>query len=201
MAASIKPFHRRALLLAVRVFVFLFLIFAGLIVYDGLTDEIGYADVALVLGNKVKPNGEPSNALRARLDRALDVYQAGLVPSIIVSGGTGKEGFDEAKVMAGYLIGHGVPAEKIIEDSQGLTTEASAKNAARIMKERGYGSVMVVSQYFHIARAKLALRRSGMKKIYSAHAYLFDLRDLYSIPREVAGYVSYYFRGFERTSS
>ncbi len=182
----------RSVRLSVSVVFLLYLISSGLIVYDGLTDEIGHADVALVLGNKVNPNGQPSKALRARLDRALDVFQAGLVSSIIVSGGTGKEGFDEAKVMAAYLINHGVPREKIVEDSQGINTEASAKNTALIMKERGDHSVMVVSQYFHISRAKMALRRSGVNEIYSAHAYMFDLRDLYSIPREVAGYISYY---------
>jgi len=191
---SKKSFFRKTIRFAVRLLFALFLIASGLIIYDGLTDELGHADVALVLGNKVNPNGQPSKALRARLDRALDVFQAGLVSSIIVSGGTGKEGFDEAKVMADYLTSHGVPREKIIEDSEGINTEASVKNTVRLMEERGDVSVMVISQYFHISRAKMALRRLGVHEIYSAHAYLFDLRDLYSIPREVAGYVSYYLR-------
>lgn len=102
--------------------------------------------------------------------------------------------------MAAYLIGHGVPAEKIVVDSEGVNTEASARNTARLLKERSGRSVMVISQYFHISRAKLALRKSGVQEVYSAHAYLFDLRDLYSIPREVVGFLYCYFRGSDRTT-
>lgn len=173
----------------------------GLLVADGLNDDIRNSDVALVLGNKVELNGEPSARLRARLDRALELYRQGLVTFVIVSGATGQEGHDEARVMADYLIKNGVPTQGIIRDSQGVTTEASAINTAAILKKNDLQSVIVVSQYFHISRSKLALRKAGVADVYSAHAHIFELRDFYSIPRELAGYASYWWRKFDSGGS
>jgi uncharacterized SAM-binding protein YcdF (DUF218 family) len=58
-------------------------------------------------------------------------------------------------------------------------------------------SVFVVSQYFHLPRARLALERFGISPVYSAHAHFFEWRDLYSSPRELAGYVRYYLRSYD----
>jgi vancomycin permeability regulator SanA len=165
---------------------------AVLIVWDGLHDEMGRADVAVVLGNKVELDGTPSARLKARLDCAARLFKGGWFPAIIVSGGTGIEGFDEAAVMKRYLVDSGIPAAAIVEDNQGLTTFATAANTARILGERNGDSVLVVSQYFHISRSVLAMQRCGIAEVYSAHAEHFEPRDLYSIPREVIGYARYF---------
>lgn len=101
---------------------------------------------------------------------------------MIVSGGIGSEGFPEGSVMRDYLVSRGIPPESVIADNDGTTTFESARNAARIARERRLKSIFVVSQYFHLPRARLALRRSGFTTIYSAHARFFELRDLYSSP-------------------
>ena len=164
------------------------------IIVSGLRDDIADSDVALVLGNKVELDGTPSKRLRARLDRTLELFRDGFFPSIIVSGGTGKEGFDEAAVMRDYLVSHGVPASQVITDSHGDTTFASAVNTARIAKEHGFKSVFVVSQYFHVPRARLALEHCNITEVHSAHARFFEWRDVFSVPRDTIGYGSYLFR-------
>ena len=64
---------------------------------DGATSHYQASHYAIVLGNKVHLSGEPSQRLQARLSRALLLYQRGMtVKQIIVSGGVGKEGHDEA---------------------------------------------------------------------------------------------------------
>lgn len=165
------------------------------IVVDGLTDEIQATDVAVVPGNTVNLDGTPSPRLQARLDKTIELYQKGLFPNIIVSGGTGVEGFDEAVVMRQYLIDHGVPADCIQTDSAGNTTGLTAKNASEIMKRHNWQSALIVSQYFHISRTRLAFTSRGISPVYAAHANYFEIRDLYSIGREVIGYVSYSWRG------
>lgn len=70
-----------------------------IIVTDGLNDELEVVDVAVVLGNKVELNGQPSDRLQARLDKAVKLYEEDFFKYIIVSGGKGKEGLDEAEVM------------------------------------------------------------------------------------------------------
>ena len=164
------------------------------LIIDGLTDDLHPADVAVVLGNKVERNGEPSERLRARLDRAVELYNRGFFPNVIVSGGLGKEGFDEAVVMKAYMVGQGVPDETVLLDSEGWTTSDTAKNARRIMSERDWKSAMVISQYFHMSRSRLAFERQGISPVYTAHAHYFAWGDLYSAPRDTVAYLVYYLR-------
>ena len=169
----------------------------ALLVVAGLRDQTGSADVGLVLGSKGEEDGTPSARLRARLDRTLELYRAGHFPKIIASGGVGKEGFDEAAVMRDYLVNHGVPREHVIVDSGGITTFASAQNTHGIAQRQKFSSVFVVSQYFHIPRARLALQRFGIATVYSSHARFFEWRDIYSALREFFGYLSYLFRRYD----
>ncbi|MGF1603553.1 MAG: YdcF family protein [Thermosynechococcaceae cyanobacterium] len=171
-----------------------FMLFALLIVGSGLNDDIHRADVGVVLGNKVETNGQPSDRLRARLDKAVQLFEQGMFSHIIVSGGLGAEGFDEAVVMKQYLIDQGVPALQIYLDSQGLTTALTAKNAAQIMQKNDWSSALVISQYFHVPRTRLAFQQMGLSPVYAAHADFFEIRDIYSVAREVVGYGAYLFR-------
>jgi vancomycin permeability regulator SanA len=168
-----------------------------LLVWDGLHDDIGSADLGVVLGNTVSPDGAPSPRLAARLDRALELHREGVFHLVLVSGATGKEGRDEAQVMRDYLLQHGVPEADVVVDSNGGTTFATAANARRLMQERGLHSALVISQYFHVPRARLALCRFGVEKVYSAHARYFELRDLYSAPRELIGFLDYALRSYD----
>lgn len=174
----------------------LFLLAAITLVATGLHDTVAPADAALVLGNTVQPDGHPSPRLQARLDRTLELYQAGWFPRIIVSGGTGKEGRDEATAMADYLVARGVPRETLVEDHEGSNTFASARFTAAWLPDCRSARVLVVSQYFHLPRTALALRRFGVGTVYTAHARYFEARDLYSIAREVVGYAGYLFRRY-----
>ena len=166
--------------------------FASIVlVASGMNDEIHEADVAVVLGNTVNPDGSPSRRLAARLDMAVELHRRGLFKNVIVSGGVGREGFDEAAVMKDYLVKRGIPQDQIVVDSLGLTTAATARNVAVIAKVHRWSSVLVVSQYFHIPRCRLALSQAGVDPVYAAHAQYFELRDIYSIFREVIGYAAY----------
>jgi len=185
---------KRILLFTALPIMLAFILAATLIVADGLTDDIHAADVAIVPGNTVEKDGRPSARLQARLDQTVALYRQGLFPDVIVSGGVGSEGFDEAVVMKRYLVENGVPEGRIHVDSGGATTYLTARNATRIMRENGWQSAMVISQYFHVPRMRLALKRSGITPVFSAHAKYFELRDVYSIAREVIGYGAYLLR-------
>ncbi|HEX3043184.1 MAG TPA: YdcF family protein [Bacillota bacterium] len=160
---------------------------------DGLQDDLQKSDVGVVLGNKVETNGQPSRRLQSRLDRTVELYHEGYFQRIIVSGGVGKEGFDEAKVMKGYLVKKRIPSEKVFLDHAGNNTYLTACNTQRMMKRQKLESVLIISQYYHITRTKLAFSKAGFTKIYSAHARIFELRDVYSLLREVVGYYKYLF--------
>jgi vancomycin permeability regulator SanA len=164
---------------------------AAWIAYDGLTDELAAADVGIVLGSMVELNGQPSARLAARLDEAASLYGRGLFRTVIVSGATGAEGYDEAAVMASYLVAHGVPQAAVVLDHNGSNTNATARNAVQLMKDRGLHSALVVSQYFHITRARLALQKYDVPVAGAAHAPFFEPRDVYSLAREVIALWAY----------
>lgn len=168
-----------------------FLMASGLLVVSGLNDQVGNADVALVLGNRVNLDGTPSPRLKARLDTAAEHYALGHFPKIIVSGGTGVEGVPEGTAMRNYLVGLGVPQKAILIDNMGVDTRASVENTIAILNSTQLESVFVVTQYFHIPRTKLALKKSGVSEIYNAYPRFFEGRDFYSIAREVPAFLKY----------
>lgn len=166
-----------------------FVIHQIVFITDGLTDENSKADIAVIYGNTVHEDGTLSERLKARLDRGIELYRDSLADVLFVSGGLGKEGFYEGNKMQEYLLQKGIPAEKIAVDNQGNTTKQTTLNFIKQFgKEK---SIVVVSQYHHISRAKLAFRKAGVKNITGAHADYFEIRDCYACIREFFGYYSY----------
>lgn len=161
------------------------------LLWVGMRDDLRPVDVAVVLGNHVHGDGTCTPRLAARLDRAIDLYRDGFFPAIIVSGGTSSSDADEAAAMAGYLATAGVPSAAIVEDRDGVNTAATAANTAAWMRTNGAGSVMAVSQYFHIARILFAFRQNGIKGTAHASASWHGWRDFYSVPRELVALVWY----------
>lgn len=159
----------------------------------GLEDHISPADIIIVPGNTVHADGTLSRRLQARLEAALYLYKERLASKVFVSGGTGKEGQDEAEAMAAYLERKGVPDSAIIRDSQGITTAATAQHAAQYLHTIHGRSALVATQFFHMVRTRLALERYGVRVSGSIHARYFELRDIYSLMREVVALPYYQF--------
>lgn len=168
-----------------------FVVHTLIITIDGLRDELEVSDVAVVLGNKVELNGKPSKRLQGRLDKAVELYENNYFEYVIVSGGVGKEGFDEAAVMREYLIEKGIHEDKILLDSNGYNSYMTAKNTKEIMENMDFDSAMIITQFYHISRTKLAFNKVGIENIYSAHSYYIELRDVYSVVREFFAYYKY----------
>ncbi|WP_244976583.1 YdcF family protein [Achromobacter piechaudii] len=170
------------------------LLAAAALAATGLLMRARPADVAIVLGNTVLPTGQPSPRLAARLDRAYDCYAAMQCRQVFVSGGVDPAGADEAAVMRDYLIARGVPAERIVTDSAGDNSWATARHASAYMREHGYTRALVVTQYFHVPRTVLALRRHGVADVSGGYPQFFEWRDLYSIFRELPAVAWYSLR-------
>lgn len=173
---------------------------SALTVWAGTRTQPRPSDVAVVLGNRVERSGVPSVHLRARLDRAFELYQNGIVRYIIVSGGLGREGHQEADVMREYLAQRGVPSERIITDRDGYDTYASARSAKIIMRARGFDSAVIVSHYFHLPRAMMTFKRFGISNVSAAATDRSPAwSDTYSVLREFAAFYLYLFRDYATT--
>jgi uncharacterized SAM-binding protein YcdF (DUF218 family) len=125
-------------------------------------DEARPADVILILG-AAEYRGRPSPVLKARLEHGLELYRRRLAPRILTTGGAGGDPvFTEAAVGRDFLRQQGVPAEAIIVEAEGESTLESAVAAAEIMRRMGLKSCVLVSDGYHIFRAKKILEARGL---------------------------------------
>ena len=125
-------------------------------------DEARPADVIVALG-AAEYNGRPSPVLRARLKHALELYRQGYAPLIMTTGGAGGDPrYTEGIVGRDYLVQQGVPSERIVVEEQSESTVQSLFAASEIMRRMGLKSAILVSDGYHIFRAKRILQRSGM---------------------------------------
>lgn len=170
-----------------------FAIHETLIIIDGLNDENEPCQVAVIFGNKVNPDGTLSDRLKARVDKGLELYQNGLVKELFVSGGLGAEGHKEGDKMAEYLIEKGVSADHIKIDNDGNNSGLTAANFKKEYPSQQ--NVILVSQYYHMTRAKLAFRKNGISLPQGVHCDYFELRDAYSLVREFFGFYKYWILG------
>ncbi|WIN00897.1 ElyC/SanA/YdcF family protein [Actinoplanes oblitus] len=122
--------------------------------------DVPEAPVALVLGAQVDPPAEPSAFLAARLDIAKELYEAGKVKAILVSGDHAEWSYDEPGAMQVYLIARGVPADRIVLDHAGFDTYDSCSRAKHVF---GVSRAIVVSQSFHVPRAVAVCRSLGVE--------------------------------------
>jgi SanA protein len=122
--------------------------------------KVPHTQVALVLGAQVKPDGTPSDMLADRISAAADLYRAGRVDKLLVSGDHSRADYDEVGTMRRALLADGVPARDIFTDHAGFDTWDSAQRAKRVF---GVTDAVVVTQRFHMARALYDARHSGLK--------------------------------------
>ncbi len=156
-----------------------------------LVPRVGAADLAVVLGNEVLADGQPSARLAARLDCAVAAYRRGLVPRVLVSGGVGASGFSEAVVMRAYLVRAGVPEAAVLMDEDGVNTAATVRHTVAVMDRLHVRRVLVVTQWFHVPRCVLGLRRAGVGKVFAIYPRFVEWRDLYSTGRELVAVITY----------
>lgn len=121
------------------------------------------AQAIIVLG-AAQYNGRPSPALKGRLDHALDLYERGMAPLIVVTGGR-QDGdrTTEASASASYLIANGVPDARIEREVQGTDTYLSLAATARFLKKRDVLDVILVSDSYHSARVQAIAEEVGFR--------------------------------------
>ncbi len=134
--------------------------------------EFEDVDCILVLGCKVKDNGVPSDMLKDRLDRSLELYNAEAAPKLLMSGDHGREDYDEVGTMKQYAIDAGVPSEDVFMDHAGFSTYESMYRAIEIFEA---DKIIIVTQEYHLYRAlyiaeQLGIEAYGVASDYHSYA-------------------------------
>jgi uncharacterized SAM-binding protein YcdF (DUF218 family) len=130
---------------------------------QGRRDEVRPADVIIVLGAAVWPGGQPSPTLVARTGRGIDLYKAGYAPRLLLTGGKGQFPPAEAEVMRRLALQAGVAESALVVDDQATSTWDSLRNARSIMSLNGWRTALVVSDPFHMLRARTMARDLGIE--------------------------------------
>lgn len=118
----------------------------------------------IVLGSGT-PNGQPSPALRARLDKARELAAAHPAAWVVVSGGVDfGETASEGRIMGDYLRAQGLAAERILQEERSTSTELNLRYSLPLLQAKGLGltsPMAVVTSDFHTVRAQRIARRIG----------------------------------------
>jgi uncharacterized SAM-binding protein YcdF (DUF218 family) len=136
------------------------------VVNESSREELRPADAIVVFG-AAEYAGRPSPVLRARLDHAFDLYQKGIAPVVITTGGAASDpSFSEGGVGRDYLVHRGIPERNLIGETQGSDTAQSAVRVAVIMHTNGMHSCVAVSDAYHLFRIKKLLEHESIGPVY-----------------------------------
>ena len=125
-------------------------------------NEARPADAIVVFG-AAEYAGRPSPVYRARLDHAYALFEHGLAPLIITTGGAGGDPrYSEGQVGRDYLSRLGVPDVNLIAETQAADTDQSVRRVAVIMEANELKSAILVSDAYHMYRARRMMEREGI---------------------------------------
>lgn len=118
------------------------------------------AEVAIVLGALVHPNGQLSSVVRDRVERGVQLYHQRKVRKLLLTGDHGRVSYDEVNSMARYALARGVPEEDLFLDHAGFSTYESMYRARDVFRVK---RALVVTQEFHLARSVYTARALGLE--------------------------------------
>lgn len=140
--------------------------------------------VAIVFGAGLWRNGSPTPVLSDRVARAVELYKAGKVEKLLLSGDNRFVDYNEPEAMRQLAMSMGVPAEAIVRDYAGRRTYDTCYRAKAIF---GVEHAILVTQGFHMARALYTCNHLGVEstgvtsdiQVYRKSAVLYwNMREL-----------------------
>jgi uncharacterized SAM-binding protein YcdF (DUF218 family) len=170
---------------------------AGQIWWAARQDARPVSDVIVVLGAS-QYDGRPSEVLAARLDHAAALFRAGVAPRVLTVGGKQPgDRYTEAGAGKTYLEAHGVPG--VIAVEEGSDTLQSVKAVQREMTARGWRSAVLVTDPWHVLRARRMAADQGIEVALSPTRSGPSVQsrsgELHYVARETAGYLYYRITG------
>lgn len=121
--------------------------------------ELQDVECILVLGCAVRPDGSPSPMLAERLQRSLELYEAGVAPKLLMSGDNGQVEYNEVAAMGNFALEKGVPSYDIFLDYAGFSTYESVYRAKEIFQAK---KILIVTQKYHLHRALYIAQALGL---------------------------------------
>ena len=170
---------------------------------SGRSQHQGSVDAIVVMG-AAQYDGRPSPQLQARLDHVVELWNQGVAPTVIVTGGNQPgDRFTEAESSTNYLVEQGVPAVVILAEDTGHSSWESLQNVASLASERGITRIVLVSDPYHTLRVRLMAEELGFQA-YTSSTQTGPVKGWNNFKRhlqEAAGVALGRVLGFERVES
>ncbi len=134
----------------------------------GRTDQSRPAQAIVVMG-VAQYDGRPSPQLQARLDHVLTLWNAGIAPLVVTTGGNQPgDRFTEAEASRRYLVEAGIPESAVLFENEGTSTLDSLQRVDRLLETQDITEVVIVTDAYHAARSRLVARSLGLQAHVSA---------------------------------
>ena len=128
----------------------------------GKTNDTSRVDAIVVMG-AAQYDGRPTAQFSARLDHALALWQQGVAPIIVTTGGNQPgDRFTEGGSGATYLNDRGVDSSSLLIEESGSTTRESLIGVVDLLASRGAQRILIVTEPFHALRSKLIAQDLGL---------------------------------------
>ena len=128
----------------------------------GSRDRAQPADAIVILGALVQPNGDPGPDLAERTLHGVRLFQRGLAPYVICTGGYAGDRLSAASVACNLAVSQGVPEGKVLLAEGSMTTGEDAASVRDLMLARGWQTVILVSHPLHLERASIFFEGEGL---------------------------------------
>lgn len=162
MKKRLKIFLKIALLVF-SLFFFAFCLQVYFVYGYGKVSSSDKADVAIVLGAAVRKE-QPSPVFQKRIDHGIELFQHGQVRWLLLTGGRMRsEARAESEIAKTYAVAHGVPADRILLETQSHNTYQNLYYARKVTHARGLEKLLVVSDPYHQRRAILMAHDLGLQ--------------------------------------
>lgn len=115
--------------------------------------------LAIVFGAGLRRDGSPTAILRDRVETAAQLYFAGKVQKILMSGDNSYDYYNEPESMRQYALELGIPSDDIVLDYAGRRTYDTCYRAKTIFQAE---SALLVTQQFHLPRALFLCNALGL---------------------------------------
>ncbi|MCY3799058.1 MAG: YdcF family protein [Chloroflexi bacterium] len=166
--SKMRPRIRRFFMLLVVATLLYFISFIATAHFTGLQDTAEPSEVIIVLGSGLRKDGRPGPALTRRTKHAADLWQEGIAPLVLCTGGQSEYyPRTEAAACLEILLAAGLPADAILMEERSRSTEENAIFSKRMLDDRRLSRVVLVSDSYHMLRAGWLFRVQGIQSVAS----------------------------------
>ncbi len=131
--------------------------------WAGTPPQLGSAQAIVVLGGGLQADGELNDISIRRVLHGIVLYRRGLASLLVLLGEPRGNSRAEAVVRAELAGTLGVPPDAILTETRAFTTREEAGYVEELLRSKGVGKILLVTDSYHMGRAKGVFQKAGFE--------------------------------------